>query len=180
MVPWVSQFRRAMEKESGPPLLMLATIDAAGRPRCRTIVIRGVRDDGRVVACTDARSEKVEQIDANDRVEACVWFADSRTQFRLAGTARLIGPEDDDSARVWRELSDSARALFAWPTPMLPREDEEAFVKGVPSNDPVPETFRVLEVTPTSCDHLALGVLPHERTIWTQLPDGWTDQPVNP
>ncbi len=160
--------------------MSLATVSPTGSPACRLLVVRDVRDDASLIACTDARSEKVDHLMAETRVEACFWFARERRQYRLRGVAQLRGPDGDDARDLWQQMSDSARALFAWPTPMMPRAEDEAFTSGVSAEAPIPENFRVLVVVPASCDRLDLNAVPHHRTIWTRSVDGWGEEAVNP
>ena len=59
-----------------------------------------MEDTGGVVFCSDTRTEKMEQVQANPAAEACWYFEDSREQFRLSGELVVAGPDCTDSRLV--------------------------------------------------------------------------------
>ena len=182
-VPWLAELREAKETVHGPTLVYLATLGKNGSPRVRTLVVRGVEEDGSLLSCSDARSDKDDQLKSDPRAEGVLWFEEPKVQFRLRGECRVVSVGDDDDAlreRVWKKLKDSGRMLFAWPEPGGPRADDSQFVEGVGEDAAVPDNFEVLRLSAAEVDRLDLSQTPHRRTIWT--PDGgeWSGREVNP
>jgi len=134
--PWRSPLARALHRNRSLAhvrFLQLATVRADGRPANRTVVFRGFGDDGSLRFVTDARSAKAEQIAHCAWGEACWYFTKTREQFRLTGTLTLIHAQNPDLTlqqtrqTAWQELSDAARAQFAWANPGQPRSGQETF-----------------------------------------------------
>lgn len=178
--PFAAELRRLVDAVEGPPLCTLATLQADGAPAARTVVVRGVNDDGSVLACSDARSEKNHQLHADPRASACFWFEPQRTQFRLRGSVTILPHDDDESARVWRSMSDKGRALFAWPQPKAAKEDDDQFAAELAEAAGPPANFEVLRLVPAACDRLVLKGVPHRRTLWLREGEHWRDVEVNP
>jgi pyridoxamine 5'-phosphate oxidase len=114
---WLDELRAAMEAEklTGRLIGTLATVDAGGLPRARSVVCRRVDEKGAVWVASDARSGKNEQLRQNPHAELVVWLPTPRLQFRVQGEIRLLDAKagGDERAKLWRELSDTARALFS-------------------------------------------------------------------
>ena len=179
---WLDLFRRALADHYGdrPVIAALATADADGRPRVRHVVCRRVDDDGGLWIAVDARSAKVDQLAAHPHAELAFWLAGDRDQFRARGAAAVLTGPEPDRAALWRSLSDTARALFAWPPPGTPREPDPArFPAALPPGDAPPPSFAALVIRPDEFEHLALRDHPHLRRIWRAV-DGWIGRDVNP
>ncbi|MEM6315673.1 MAG: pyridoxamine 5'-phosphate oxidase family protein [Planctomycetota bacterium] len=153
-----------------PLVAQVATCADGGLPRCRSIVFRGWDEPGvgRMVFVSDRRSEKNATLRHNSGMEACFWLESARVQWRIGGTVEVCGEaaREDLRGRVWRELSDTARALFFWPASGEPKADDQAFPETVDADTPIPDTFEVLVLTPSEVDRLDLNPHPHKRTHW--------------
>ncbi|KAI0370111.1 hypothetical protein BV20DRAFT_967137 [Pilatotrama ljubarskyi] len=94
---WVEAVNRALSHpdNKGKIIYQVATVDAHDAPHVRSQVHRAFTNpDGRpdlplLVTSTDARTPKVEQLRANQRVEVAWWMEGSQDQFRLSGFARV-------------------------------------------------------------------------------------------
>ena len=180
---WLDELRAAMEAEklTGRLIGTLATVDAGGLPRARSVVCRRVDEKGAVWVASDARSGKNEQLRQNPHAELVVWLPTPRLQFRVQGEIRLLDAKagGDERAKLWRELSDTARALFFWPAPGAPRAEGDAFPPTVPADRAAPDTFEVLVLSPDQVDRLDLKPQPHVRRRWRRR-DDWRGVDVNP
>jgi PPOX class probable FMN-dependent enzyme len=137
---------------------------------------------------TDARSQKLSQIEQNNKCEACWYFPNTREQFRIAGHLEAIGNGCTDpvmqAARfaAWQALSDPARMQFAWPPPcQLRTEDTLAFA--LPPPDPaIPlPNFCLLLLNPEQVDRLELRGKPQNRWLYRlEAPGTWSMQAINP
>lgn len=191
LAPWRSFLSRALHHNRSlvySRYLQLATIQADGRPRNRTVVFRGFEEDSNQLKfITDSRSEKIEQISQNPWAEACWYFPNSREQFRLLGCLTCVGNGDSDETlsqarqRTWESLSDAARLQFGWPSPKKERAEPSAFTPAAPNPTQPLENFCLLLLDPVEVDHLQLRGEPQNRTLY-RLQDStdWLIEDVNP
>lgn len=195
MNPWRSHLARSLHQHRNQPesrFFHLATVDAAQRPRNRTVVFRGfLEHSDRYLDClkivTDRRSQKYDQITANPYAEVSWYFPKTRSQFRILGQLILIDRERDDpelqSFRqcAWQSLSDAARSQFAWDTPRSLRLDpyKIAEVAIVDALQPL-DWFCLILLAPMEVDRLELRGTPQNRWLYHKTPEGWTEQAVNP
>lgn len=93
-------------------LLTVATVDAAGAPHARTVVLRGFDALQREVRFhTDIRSLKAEQIGVDGRV-ALHWYDSAhRLQIRIAATA-TIHHGDAVAQAAWKASQPMSRACY--------------------------------------------------------------------
>ncbi len=191
LAPWRSPLSRALHRNRSLPYaryFQLATIRPNGRPANRTVVFRGFfADTNQIIVVTDDRSEKPEQIEHSPDAEACWYFPNTREQFRIAGSLKLVRATDPDQAlqkarqAAWQALSDSARIQFAWGHPGQPRSEVSAFSPPPPDPDqPLPQFCLVL-LEPVQVDHLELRGDPQNRYQYQRDEQNhWTMQEINP
>lgn len=190
LAPWRSPLARALHRNRSLPYaryFQLATVRADGRPANRTVVFRGFWDDtNQLKIVTDARSEKVNQIDANTWGEACWYFPNTREQFRLSGELTLVQEDCTDEellkarARSWQELSDAARIQFAWAHPGKLRGENGFNPLSPNSTTPLPH-FCLLLLNPFQVDHLELRGDPQNRFVYHfESSTCWVMQAINP
>lgn len=165
---------RKSRKTRGGNYVQIATVDSNGSPRCRTVVFRGLlkiaSDSSELVAMkmiTDARSEKVAQI--NNHSAACEmvwWFGQSSEQYRFAGNLSLVSSLTSDAqllrARLdqWKNLTDPAREQFYWEPPGKSFSGSPTVPLGGRNNEgnilPPPENFLLMLLTPREVKFLRL------------------------
>ena len=191
LAPWRSPLARALHRNRSliyARYLQLATVRPDGSPANRTVVFRGFRDRADALGfITDQRSEKIAQLAADPRAEACWYFPKTREQFRIAGTLTAVTAADPDPgllaerSRLWQGLSDGSRLQFAWPQPGGDRTDDRAAF-APPAPDPIAplETFVVLWLTPDRVDWLELKGDPQNRTRFDRLDAGWQTRAIDP
>ena len=180
--PWVGSLRGALDSEYGmkPRIGSLATVDGAGRPRVRAVVCRRVEDDGTLWVASDSRSAKNAQVRAHPVGEIAFWLPSRREQYRAGGAVEILAPDDPRRAVLWRELSDSARALFFWDAPEETMSDPPGpNPRSVPAAAAIPETFEVLVLRPDRVESLDLKPHPHARHRW-KAADGWSGEAIHP
>jgi PPOX class probable FMN-dependent enzyme len=191
-IQWYAAILAALADAEDDPtarFAQLATVDAAGQPYNRTVVVRKLNPDaGDLLVVTDARSEKVAHLRAGSPVALCWYIIASRRQFRVRGTVTIVS-EAGDPARdadraarraAWDALSDHTRRQFVWPEPGAPRAEPEAFAKAAPGDTP-PAAFVLLIIHPNVVDHLDLTTTPHRRMLHRRRSDGrWETQSINP
>jgi pyridoxamine 5'-phosphate oxidase len=186
LAPWRSPLAHALHRNRSLPnarYAQLATVDRSGLPANRTIVVRGFwLKSNQLRFITDLRSAKVEQL---GRAELCWYFPKTREQFRIAGELRLVTETcpDPELARarqlLWQEISDGARAQFAWPTPGEVRGSEGFDRQEMDDRQPH-GNFCLLLLDPISVDHLELRGEPQCRRLYRLGEGGWEAIDVNP
>ncbi len=98
-------------------LLTVATVDAAGGPHARTVVLRGFDAVCREVRFhTDIRSPKAEQIGADSRVALHWYDATRRLQLRIPARA-TVHHGDAIAAAAWHASRPMSRACYTTSEP---------------------------------------------------------------
>ncbi|MGQ4649950.1 Npun_F5749 family FMN-dependent PPOX-type flavoprotein [Lyngbya aestuarii] len=192
LAPWRSPLSRALDKNRSlmfSRYFQLATVRDDGHPANRTVVFRGfLEDTNKLKIITDARSQKIDQIQHQSWGEACWYLPKTREQFRLSGQLTLVNQEYPDEklrqARLdtWQALSDSSRLQFTWPEPGTARVEKDGAFSALPpeQDQPLPN-FCLLLLEPTQVDHLVLRGEPQNRWFYQQNISGeWFKQAVNP
>jgi len=153
-------------------LPMLATVSPNG-PRARVLALRSVDPVERLfVFHTDARSDKVRELRADDRVSVVFWDPEDAIEARFTGTAR-VHCLDQVARDAWQQVSPLRRIASAI-------EYGSGVVLAAPSRfDTLPATadeevalshFAVVLVRATALDWSWLGPGDMRRALI-----GWTD-----
>jgi PPOX class probable FMN-dependent enzyme len=181
---WLQLLRDALDLEFAhrPRIATLATVDATHRPRARSIVVRGIDDNGALHITSDARSDKNTHLRATPFAELVFWLPTRREQFRLAGPTTITTLADNHSLleSIWRSIPDATRATFTWPAPGKPWPScDNAFTAALDPSAPIPESFELITLHPDQVDRLDLTPTPHRRTRWQQQ-TAWQPEDLNP
>ena len=93
-------FRRWLTEAADQPepnAMVVSTVDAEARPTSRTVLLRGIDDDGALLFFTNRQSRKGQALAANPAVSILFpWYALQR-QVIVLGTATPLPPERDDA-----------------------------------------------------------------------------------
>jgi PPOX class probable FMN-dependent enzyme len=191
IAPWRSHLANALKKNRSQPhsrYFQLATVRSDGTPGLRTVVFRGfLEDTNKLKIITDARSEKITEINNQSWGEICWYFTNTREQFRIVGKITIIDANHQNSELLrarestWQELSDNARIQFSWAHPGKPRANKEAFSPPQPDANKPLDNFCLLLFEPVKVDHLRLRGEPQNRTFYIKDEAGvWDVSEVNP
>jgi pyridoxamine 5'-phosphate oxidase len=183
MLPWLPILRSALDAEYAdrPRIATLATIDFDRQPRARTVILRRIDDDGTLWIASDAHSDKNAHLRNRDDAELVLYLPASREQFRIFGRCRIIGRGDDEPVRLqfWQSLSDTARAMFLWPTIGQPVIENQTVPTAVPKTTPMPDNFELIALRPEQVQHLTTTSIPHRRTRYRRF-SAWQPESINP
>ena len=179
---WLQHLKRAIRgnrRDAHNRYVQFATLGLDGKPRVRMVVFRGFSSpETSFFIITDARSEKVKELENCPDVEMSWYFTHTREQFRVqCSTVTHSHGADVELHRdaLWKGLSDAAKAQFFWPEPGLPSGDGQSLeITAHP-----PETFVVIECCPQRVDHLVLAKT-QRRTLSDLTASGWTEVSINP
>ncbi|HVZ98802.1 MAG TPA: pyridoxamine 5'-phosphate oxidase [Caulobacterales bacterium] len=103
--------RDAREKEPNDPNAMaLATVDAAGAPDVRMVLLKDFDARG-FTFYTNGESAKGEELEANPRAALCFYWKTLRRQVRLRGPVERVSEEEADA---YFKTRDRGARLGAW------------------------------------------------------------------
>ncbi|WOD10427.1 pyridoxamine 5'-phosphate oxidase [Pseudomonas sp. NyZ704] len=107
-------FEQAVEIESTEAnAMMLATVDDAGQPHLRTLLLKGMDDRG-FVFFTNYQSAKGQQLQSHPQAAMTFWWHDLERQVRIEGTVERISDDESDAYYQSRPLGSR---LGAWASP---------------------------------------------------------------
>jgi len=182
--PWRPLLRGAREREGRSPAarwLQLATVAADGTPRVRTLVFRGWAAPALLDLLSDARSQKMVELQVQPAVELCWLLPKARSQYRLRGTLLTLSQDQlqHERERHWQQLTPAGRALWAWPEPGAPLQRDATFAVELPDGTPMPPCMVLLRIAIRQVELLELSGSPHRRRRWC-ADQQWRELELNP
>ncbi|WP_336489950.1 pyridoxamine 5'-phosphate oxidase family protein [Methylobacterium nigriterrae] len=155
----------------------LATVDAAGRPRVRTVVLRAAeRAAGTLRVHCDRRSGKAAEIAARGFCALHAYDPGSAVQIRVEGRASLHAA-DAVAEAAWAESRPMSRACYGiapGPGTALPRASAYALPDPDGALGLGRPNFCAILVQAECLDLLYLDRRGHRRAGWTRGEEGWT------
>lgn len=107
-------FEQAVEIETTEAnAMMLATVDDAGQPHLRTLLLKGVDEHG-FVFFSNYQSAKGEQLRTHPRAAMTFWWHDLERQVRIEGAIERVSDAESDAYYQSRPLGSR---LGAWVSP---------------------------------------------------------------
>ncbi|MBK5571388.1 pyridoxamine 5'-phosphate oxidase family protein [Ensifer sp. SSB1] len=111
---WSSLEAATADPQSGFRFINLCSVDAAGRPQARMVVLRRVDTVARLIEIhTDTRSPKWLELSRNPTVTILGFSASTRVQLRLAGVVHLHSAGSELAEKAWSGLSVWPRSTYA-------------------------------------------------------------------
>lgn len=184
---WRLLVRGGADRRSPLHTPAVASVDAAGLPQARVMVLR--KADAATATLrfhTDARSPKVAELDGQP-VSVLAYHPGENIQLRISGTAR-IGRDDAEVDGIWNQSTLFARRCYmaeqAPGTPLPgPASGLPEWIEGQqPTIDqiaPARPNFAVLWVHVSAIDWLHLANSGHRRAVFRRA-DGWAGMWVAP
>ena len=174
---WVDQLNALIfqDRPGLPVIAVLATVDDAGAPQARSVVLRRVSAEGDLLVVSDGRSAKNAEIRARGTAALVIYFESSRIQFRFRCAAEAIPGGRDD----WEALTPATRAMFGWPHPGAAWQGPAGFKPELDGSAPIPDSFEALELHPVEVEILELALFPHVRKRYRKGL-GWAAERLNP
>jgi pyridoxamine 5'-phosphate oxidase len=171
-----------------PNAMVVSTVDAEGRPTSRTVLLRGIDDDGALVFFTNRQSRKGRALAGNPAVSILFpWYALQR-QVIVLGTATPLPSERDDAYFASRPRGSQ---LSAWASnqsePVASRaalEEQMAEVTARLADDevvPRPPHWGGYRVEPREIEFWqGRRSRLHDRVVFMRDDDGWVGQRRQP
>jgi hypothetical protein len=161
------------ERAAAMRMVVLATLDRAGAPDLRGVILRGFDSAARVLSVhTDARSAKLAQLRAQPRVALHAWDAARRLQIRLHGHARLHAG-DAVALAAWAALPAGSRQLYrVRPCPGTALADPAAAYRDALPDAAALVNFVVVAIAYDGLETLRLTEAGQLRARFDWSPDG--------
>ena len=105
---WIAEAGEA--EHDDPTAFALATVDAAGHPSVRMLLLKGATEAG-FVFYTNMNSRKAEELQGNPRASMCFHWKKLRRQLRVSGSVTLVSDAEADAYFASR---DHASKVGAW------------------------------------------------------------------
>ena len=100
---WFGEATRA--EPADPNAMALATIDAAGLPNVRMVLMKGFDENG-FVFYTNRNSQKGQELMANQNAGLAFYWKSLKRQVRIRGTTHVVTDAEADPVRRTRHRAD--------------------------------------------------------------------------
>ncbi len=150
-----------------------ATIGLDGRPRARTVILRSAnKTDRKIVFHSDARSEKISELQADSRISMHFYDVNSKVQVRIEGVVELH-TENEFARQRWDLSQKMSRMCYSvQPAPGTKIEHGNDYamhdVKTVLPEDQEHDfkNFTAVEIHVSSLEWLFLALEGHRRAYF--------------
>jgi pyridoxamine 5'-phosphate oxidase len=161
----------------------LVSVGEDGAPRARVLALRAIdREARRLVFHADARSDKIRDITAEQRVAVLFFDRDDAVQARFDGVCE-VHHADPVAAAAWRDVSGLRRAACAVDSePGSPLDAPQAFttLPSAADADAAFANFAVLVVEADAIDWLWLGQEDMRRARFAWIAGHWASSWIVP
>jgi pyridoxamine 5'-phosphate oxidase len=163
-----------------PNAVALATVNAAGQPSVRMVLLKGLRDDG-FVFYTNQQSRKADDLSANARAGLLFHWKTLRRQVRIEGAVSIVSDAEADAyfatrgriSKLGAWASDQSRPLPDRATLEAKLAEVTARFEG--SDVPRPPHWSGYRVAPERIEFWWDGEHRlHNRELFVRDGDGWT------
>lgn len=170
---WERLRRGTVDRRSAFHAPTIATVDASGAPRARTMILRGVdAADWRLRFHTDRRAPKVTELDINPRLAVHVYDPGAKLQVRLEGTGRIL-TEGLEVEAAWVGSRPQSRDCYrVEQAPSTPIEAGDAWAWGDVDGR---AAFAILMIEVRGIEWLHLAITGHRRARFVRRGDGGID-----
>ena len=176
---WLAEAR--LSEPNDPTAMALATADAAGRPSCRMVLLKG-HDERGFVFYTNRESRKGAELAANPHAALLFHWKSLRRQVRIEGPVEPVGDAEADAYFATRApdsqlgawASDQSRPLDRRETFEQRYEEVRARFEG--GEVPRPPHWSGYRVAPERIEFWSdRAHRLHERRLFTRVAGGWSE-----
>jgi pyridoxamine 5'-phosphate oxidase len=178
---WRLLARGVADRRHGFHHPVVATVGTNGRPRARTVILRGVDVAGRKIRFhTDHRAGKIAELVAEPRIALLFYDVGAKAQVRIEGRA-LLHHADEKALAAFEGSRLMSRVCYgALPAPGTPIDAPDAFSLPEASEEATragEANFVAVLVAVESLEWLHLGHAGHRRALFSWPTDtltaGW-------
>lgn len=146
----------------------LGTVGLGTTARLRTIVVRRVSDDLKLVFYTDKRSKKIGHIKENNTVSLLFYHSKKLLQLRIEGKAKIVS-DAEDLQKYWSGVQPASRKDYTTTlAPGSPVSDPDAIEYLEEKNH-----FAIVEIEPFKIEYLKLKRSNHLRILFSKEDGEW-------
>jgi len=164
-----TELRKSLVKKGHPfRYFTLATVGLDPMARLRTVVLRKITDDLKLVFYTDQRSKKVMHITENPKVSLLFYHPKLMLQLKIEGKAKII-EEEAILKTYWHGIQPNSRKDYITqqaPGSTLKNPDEVEYL----NED---NHFCMVEIEPFKIEYLKLKRPNHIRVVFSKNSDKW-------
>jgi pyridoxamine 5'-phosphate oxidase len=169
-----------------PTAMALATIDGAGNPSVRMVLLKGLDERG-FAFYTNFESRKGEELLAQPRAALCFHWKSLRKQVRVEGPVEIVSDAEADEyfhsrarvSQIGAAASDQSRPLDSRATLEQRVAEIEARLKG--AEVPRPPNWSGFRVIPQSIEFWKDGAYRlHDRILFTRRGLEWATERLYP
>ncbi len=166
---WFAQARQTEQLPVEPNAMTLATVDSAGRPHCRVLLLKALDERG-FTFFSNYSSAKAEQLSANPYAAMTFFWPALERQVRIEGVVERVTAQESDAYFQVRPLGSR---LGAWASPqsqvLRDRAELEALLAQV--------ELRFLDAAPACPEHWGgYRLLPERVEFWQGRPSRLHDR----
>ncbi|MCM4168825.1 Pyridoxine/pyridoxamine 5'-phosphate oxidase [Arenibacter antarcticus] len=170
---YFEQIRQELQKgptEKDHPFryFTFATVGLDHVARLRTVVMRAIDEDLKIVFYTDKRSKKITHIKENKNVSLLLYHPEKLLQIKIEGIAMY--KNDKATKQVfWDSIPDSSKKAYTTsrsPGTAISNPDNLEYLSDE-------NHFCVVEITPYKIEYLKLEQPNHIRVRFSKLDDQW-------
>ena len=149
----------------------LATVGLVATARLRTVVLRRVFEDLKLVFYTDGRSKKIAHIKENKAVSVLFYHPKKLMQLKVEGKAKLIS-DPDALKKYWSEVQPASRKDYTTtsaPGSPISNADSVEYLEDK-------HYFTIVEIEPLKIEYLKLKRPNHLRVLFSKENGEWNGE----
>ena len=140
--------------------MTMSTVNAQGQPSSRTVLLKGVTDQG-LIFYTNYLSRKGQEIDSNDKVSLLFFWKELERQVRVEG--RVVRLSANDSTTYFQSRPKNSQ-IGAWASPQSEVIDNRSILEDEVAS--LREKYDGHDVLPRPTHWGGYIVLPHYYEFW--------------
>jgi pyridoxamine 5'-phosphate oxidase len=163
---WAALTDGSKNNHSGFRFLHLASVNAANEAETRTVVLREVYSSKQIIQIhTDARSEKIKQIQHNPIVSVSVYDKETRVQLRLKGRCEIFH-NDELTTSILQNISPEAKRTYGLTIHETLKNQKNQQLHAEYHPESVRNNFVVLQLSIEKINFLHLGEAYHTAAVF--------------
>lgn len=149
----------------------LGTVGLGATARLRTIVLRRVSEELKLVFYTDKRSKKIEHIKENHSVSLLFYHPKKLLQLKIEGRATLVS-DTEELKKYWSGVQPSSRKDYTTtsaPGSPISNPDNVEYLNEK-------NYFTIVEIDPSKIEYLKLKRPNHLRILFSKVNGEWNGE----
>lgn len=181
---WLTDAVKSEVKE--PNAMSLATVDGAGKPHNRIVLLKGFDKDG-FTFFTNHASNKGDEIEANPNISSCFFWIELERQVRIEGKAEKLSREESEAyfktrphmSQIGAQASNQSEVVTS--RDFLDKKFKELGKKYSEGEVPMPETWGGYKVTPNYFEFWqGRRSRLHDRIVYSKENTSWVIKRLSP